>query len=75
MVTTTLKKRFQGFHWDKGHTAMLKLEHLLHEGQFWAIVALVAFLAILVTMAVIGIIYGEPGTGEITPRPFYPYGY
>lgn len=71
MAVIAEKSWFHG----KGRSAIMKLEHLVHEGRFWAVVALIAFLAILITMAVIGILYGEPGTGEVMPRPFYPYGY
>jgi hypothetical protein len=53
-------------HFEKDN---LHLSNLIHDPRFWLITGLIAFMAILVTLAAIGTGEGMPSTGG------YPFGY
>ena len=56
------------------HGMLLKAEQLVHDSRFWAVVALIAVLAVLIGLAIWAGMAGDGGT-ELRPvSPFY-YGY
>lgn len=58
-------------HVPNRHDMTLRMEHLVHDPRFWAIAALVAVTAFIITLAVLT---SPQGTNiDITPLPNYPY--
>ena len=58
-------------HMPDRHDMTLRMDHLVHDERFWAIVALVAVTALIITLAILTKPGGVPV--EVTPLPNYPF--
>ena len=59
-------------HGHHGHAMVVRVEHLLHDPRFWAVLAMVAVTALVMTLAILT----QPGGGveaeslPVIPGPF-----
>ena len=54
-------------HGHHGHAMMVRMEHVLHDPRFWAILAMIAVTALVMTLAILT----RPG-GGVEVEPFVP---
>ncbi len=69
------KRRTHRLHMPSGHHMVVGMEHMVHDKRFWAIVAFAAFMAVLITVAVLSVIYGGESPERLPTSPFFPYRY
>ena len=71
MRVLTVKKWFHHIHMPNRHDAVLRIEHIVHDERFWPLVALLAFITLLILL----VILAGTDSETISDRPFFPYGY
>ena len=71
MYSLHLKTRLSHIHPIPMHTITAKAKHLMYDRRFWGVVALVAFVAVLVVFAIWA---ASAGTGEAPDMsPYFPF--
>ncbi len=70
MYHIPLKSLVHRMHMPSRHETGVKMQKLVHDERFWAIVAIVVIMALLITLAIVA----GTGTGA-SPNftPMYPY--
>ena len=72
MYHLSLKNLAHNVHMPNRHDRVVKFDHLLHDGRFWAIIALVALLALIISLALLTGPGGEPIRPMMPGFPLYP---
>ena len=64
-----MKKLVGTMHMPHGHEAFMRMEHLMRDARFWAIVAVITLMALVITLAVLT----DPSETAVPEMPFkYP---
>lgn len=63
MKTTHLPHFGHVHHVHHGHAMVVRMEHLLHDPRFWAVLAMVAVTALVMALAILT----RPGGVEVEP--------
>ncbi len=68
-------KRFFGHpHMPDRHATAIKLQHMVHDERFWALLAIAIIMTVLITIGVWATIYGESNPQDLPINPF-PYSF
>lgn len=69
--TMTIKNWAHNWHWPSTHSMHDHLVNLMHDGRFWAVLAMIVLLGLFISLAVI---FGGEGNSDLK-YPFYNFPY
>lgn len=73
MFSSFSKKIFYHFHMPHKGSTVLKMEHLLHDERFWALLVGIALITGFVVLVILMSLYGESSPDSTTEMPTYFY--
>ena len=62
-------------HFPSRHQIALRMDHVIHQENFWATVLAIILIGIFVGIVIWAALSGDVGTTEIMPRPYYPFSF
>ncbi len=75
MYRLKLRQNSSHMYMPQNRGMLMKADHLVHDSRFWAVIAIFAFLALLIILAVWAGMADGPRTNQPWPIPPYWYGY